>query len=153
MKNKLDEVDYGILSLLSEDAQMAYTEVAKKIGVSAGTIHMRIKKLRDLNIVKGTTLLIDYGEMGWKLTVYVGIYLKESRDYKKVIEKLRVIPEVVHIHHVTGKYAIFIKVHARDTRHYRDVYQDHIVVIDGIEATEAFISMDEDLNRHIIFGT
>ncbi len=149
---KLDAVDFRILSLLSEDAQMAYTEVAKKSNISSGTVHMRMKKMRDMGVITGTTLNMDYARMGWKLTIFIGIYLKESASYKEVIETLKLIPEVVKIHHITGKYGVFIKVHAKDSGHFREVYQDRILTIEGIKLTESFMSLEESLNRHILFG-
>jgi Lrp/AsnC family transcriptional regulator for asnA, asnC and gidA len=151
MKNKLDQVDFDILSLLSEDAQMPYTEVAKRALVSAGTVHMRMKKMKDMRVIKGTTLSLDYTKMGWGLTIFLGVFLKRSMLHQEVIEALKKIPEVVKIHHITGKYDIFIKVHAHNSDHYRDVYQDSILKIQGIKNTEAFISLEENLNRHIIF--
>ena len=152
MGKKLDEIDFKILSLLSEDAQMAYTEVAKRSNISGGTVHLRMKKMKDLGIIKGTTLSMDYAQMGWKLTMFIGIYLKESSAYKDVIEQLRVIPEVVKIHHITGKYGVFIKVHAKDSTHFKQVYQDKILTVEGIKMTESFMSLEENLNRHILFG-
>ena len=151
MSKKLDKVDMRILALLSEDARMAYTEVAKKARISGGSVHMRMKKLYDLGLIKGTTLSLDYAKLGWKLTVFVGIFLKKSAVYKAVMAQLQGIPEVVKIHHITGKYHVFVKIHARDTQHYREVYQNRIVKIKGIKMTEAFISLEENLNRHITF--
>ena len=152
MGKKLDDIDFKILSLLSEDAQMAYTEVAKRSNISGGTVHLRMKKMKDMGIIKGTTLSMDYAQIGWKLTMFIGIYLKESSSYKEVIERLRVIPEVVKIHHITGKYGVFIKVHAKDSTHFREVYQNRILTIEGIKMTESFMSLEENLNRHILFG-
>lgn len=151
MKNKLDEVDFTILSLLSEDAQMPYTEVAKQATISPGTVHMRIRKMRDLGIVVGSTLSLDYVKIGWKLTVFLGVFLRESGLYKKVIKQLKEIPEVVKIHHTTGKYDVFIKMHAKDSIHYRDVYQKSILSIKGIREVDSFISVEQNLNRHINF--
>lgn len=151
MAKKLDHIDYKILSLLSEDAQMAYTEVAKRSNISGGTVHMRMKKMRELGIIKGTTLSMDYSKIGWNLTVFIFIYLTKSSNYKNVIENLKTIPEVVKVHHITGKYGIFLKVHSRDTDHFRKVYQEKILTIEGVEMTESFISLEENLNRHILF--
>ena len=148
---KLDAVDFKILSLLSKDAQMPYTEVAKKSKISSGTVHMRMKKMKDMGVITGTTLSMDYAKMGWKLTIFLGIYLKESASYKEVIEKLRLVPEVVKIHHITGKYGVFVKVHAKDSEHFRHVYQERILTLEGIRLTESFMSLEECLNRHILF--
>ncbi len=152
MKNKLDNVDHNILSLLCKDAQMPNTEIAKKFQISAGTVHMRVKKMRDMGVLKGSTLKLDYAQMGWKLTVFLGIFLRESILYKEVIAKLSEIPEIVRIHHIMGKYDIFIKIHATDSTHYRNVYQDKIISIEGIKGTESFVSVEENLNRHLEFG-
>ena len=151
MSKKLDKVDLKILSLLSEDARMAYTEVAKQARISGGSVHLRMKKLYNLGLIRGATLSLDYAKLGWKLTVFVGIFLKKSAVYRDVMAQLQGIPEVVKIHHITGKYNIFIKVHTKDTQHYRDVYQNRILQIKGIKRTEAFISLEENLNRHITF--
>jgi len=151
MKDKLDEVDFRILSLLADDAQMPYTEVAKSAHVSPGTVHARTKKMRNLGVIKGATLKLDYSKMGWKMTIFLGIYLRESVLYKQVIKSLQKVPEVVKIHHSTGKYDIFIKMHSMDSLHYRDVYQEAIVTIDGIKGIESFISVEENMSRHISF--
>ncbi|MBT9190046.1 MULTISPECIES: Lrp/AsnC family transcriptional regulator [Zobellia] len=151
MRDKLDSVDHKILTLLSNDAQMPYTEVAKRAGISPGTVHMRTRKMKNMGVIKGATLSLDYSKMGYKMTVFLGIYLRESFLYKIVIEELAKIQEVVKIHHSTGKYDIFIKVHAKDSLHYRRLYQEAILTIEGIRGIESFISVEENMSRHINF--
>ncbi|MBD1259184.1 Lrp/AsnC ligand binding domain-containing protein [Maribacter polysiphoniae] len=151
MRDKLDSVDHKILTLLSGDAQMPYTEVAKKAGISPGTVHMRTRKMRNMGVIKGATLSLDYSKMGYKMTVFLGIYLRESFLYKTVMEELAEIPEVVKIHHSTGKYDVFIKVHAKDSIHYRVLFQESILTIEGIREIESFISVEEKMSRHINF--
>ncbi|MUH36677.1 winged helix-turn-helix transcriptional regulator [Zobellia amurskyensis] len=151
MRDKLDSVDHKILTLLSNDAQMPYTEVAKHAGISPGTVHMRTRKMKNMGVIKGSTLSLDYSKMGYKMTVFLGIYLRESFLYKVVIEELTKIQEVVKIHHSTGKYDIFIKVHAKDSLHYRNLYQEAILTIEGIRGIESFISVEENMSRHINF--
>ena len=151
MKDRVDEMDFKILSLLADNAQMPYTEVAKKAGVSPGTVHARTKKMKDLGLIKGATLSLDYSKIGWKMTIFLGVFLRESIMYKQVIEALKKIPEVVKIHHSTGKYDIFVKMHARDSMHYLDVYQDTILSIVGIKGIETFMSVEENMSRHILF--
>ena len=48
MRNKLDQVDFSILNILAENAQTPYTDVAKQLIVSPGTVHMRIRKMKRL---------------------------------------------------------------------------------------------------------
>ncbi|CAN5528231.1 Lrp/AsnC ligand binding domain-containing protein [soil metagenome] len=149
---EIDKVDLKILALLTEDAKLPYTEVAKKVFVSGGTVHVRMRKMEEMGIVKGTTLNMDYAKMGYDITAFLGIYLEKSSLYDMVIEKLKDIPEIVKIHYTTGNYNIFLKIHCKDTKHLKEVLHDKIQNVEGIERTETMISLDESLNRHILLG-
>jgi len=147
----IDNVDLKILSLLMQDANMPYTEVGKKVYVSGGTVHVRMRKMEEMGIVKGAQLNIDYAKIGWDITAFLGIYLDKSSLYNQVAEELRKIPEIVNIHYTTGNYSIFAKIICRDTQHLREVLHDKIQKVGGIQRTETFISLDESINRPLPF--
>ena len=83
---QIDNVDRQILSLLLENAQMPYTEIAKKLFVSSGTVHVRMKKMVQAGIVTGSQLNIDHTKLGYDLTAFLGIYLVKSSYYDEVLE-------------------------------------------------------------------
>lgn len=142
---KIDKVDKQILHYLIGNTRMPFTEIAKKMDVSAGTIHVRVKKMEDAGIIKGSSLLIDYERMGYNFIAYVGIMLTKSNHTKFVIEKLEKIPNVTVASVISGRYNIFCKIRAKDTNDAREV----IYKIDEIEEvlrTESMISMDEIIN-------
>jgi Lrp/AsnC family transcriptional regulator for asnA, asnC and gidA len=145
----IDDLDLQILSILMEDAKTPYTEIGKKLFVSGGTIHVRMKKLHDLGIVKGAYLNIDHVLLGYDLSAFLGIYLKESSMYNSVISQLREIPEIVSAHYTTGVYSIFARVICKDTDHLREVLSTKIQKISGIQRTETFISLEESIQRPI----
>ncbi|MEM9673864.1 MAG: Lrp/AsnC ligand binding domain-containing protein [Cyclobacteriaceae bacterium] len=149
---EIDNIDLKILALLSEDAKIPYTEIAKKVYVSGGTVHVRMRKMEEMGIVQGTTLNMDYSKLGYDITAFLGIYLEKSSLYSVVVDELKKVPEVVKIHYTTGNYSIFIKIHCRDTKHLREVLHDKIQRIEGIVRTETLISLEESLNRHIQLG-
>ena len=149
---EIDNVDLKILNILMEDAKIPYTEVAKRVFVSGGTVHVRMKKLEEMGIVTGTTLKMDYSKLGYDVTCFLGIFLLQSSLYDSVVKNLKEIPEIVKIHYTTGNYNIFIKIHCKDTRHLKDVLHDKIQKVEGIERTETFISLEESLNRHLSFS-
>ena len=149
---EIDNVDLKILNILMEDAKIPYTEVAKRVFVSGGTVHVRMKKLEEMGIVTGTTLKMDYSKLGFDVTCFMGIYLLKSSLYDSVVNNLKEIPEIVKVHYTTGNYSIFIKIHCKDTRHLKDVLHDKIQKVEGIERTETLISLEESLNRHLSFS-
>ena len=145
----IDNIDLKILSILMHDAQTPYTEIAKKVHVSGGTVHVRMKKLKNLGVVLGSNLSIDYSKLGYDITAYLGIYLDKSSLYSQVSEQLKAIPEVVGAHYTTGNYSIFAQIVCKDTQHLRQVLHDKIQRISGIQRTETFISLEESINRPI----
>jgi Lrp/AsnC family transcriptional regulator for asnA, asnC and gidA len=137
-----------------KDAMMPYTGIADKIYVSGGTVHVRMKKLMDKGVVKGTALVIDPSKLGYELTAFVGVYLQKGSAYDKVIKKLEKVPEVVEAHYTTGVYSIFIKMICRNTRHLREILNDEIQTIEGVERTDTIVSLEESIHRSIdILGT
>jgi Lrp/AsnC family transcriptional regulator, regulator for asnA, asnC and gidA len=145
----LDDVDKKILSLLMENANTPYTEIAKKIHVSGGTVHVRMGKLEEMGVVTGSSLTIDYTKLGYDISAFLGIYLDKSSLYDEVANQLKEIPEVVDAHYTTGIYSIFAKIICRDTAHLRDILHDKIQKIGGIQRTETFISLQQSINRPI----
>ena len=147
LHSEIDSIDLKILSELIENAAIPYTEIAKKIGVSGGTIHVRMKKMEELGIVKGSHLEINYTRLGYDITAFLGIYLDKSEFYDKAVADLRNIPEVVNVHYTTGNYSMFVKIICRDTQHLREVLHDKIQKVYGIQRTETSISLEESINR------
>ena len=56
-KIKLDEIDHQILDLLIDNTRTAFTDIAKKLLISAGTVHVRVKKWKMPVLLKGLRLL------------------------------------------------------------------------------------------------
>ncbi len=145
----LDKLDKQILSLLMNDAEQPYTDIAKKLYVSGGTIHVRMKKMRDMGIVSGANLIVDHEKLGYDICAFLGVYLDKSSLYDNVADELKKIPEVVAAYYTTGLYNIFAKILCRDTNHLKNVLHDKIQNIAGIQRTETFISLQESINRPV----
>lgn len=147
--SEIDKTDLKILSLLMQDAKMPYTTIGEKIFVSGGTVHVRMNKMEQMGIVKGSQLIVDPIKLGWDISAFLGIYLDKSELYDTVASQLENIPEVVSINYTTGQYSIFVKIVCRDTQHLREVLHDKIQKVGGINRTETFISLEERFNRPI----
>ena len=148
----VDKTDLKILEILIQDAKKPFTEVAKKVFVSQGTVHVRMNKMQEAGIVEKTTLRISYAKLGFDITAFIGIYLEKSALYEQVLEKLKQIPEVTNIHYTTGNYSMFVKIHCRDTNHLKEVLHDKMQQVEGIERTETMISLEESLDRSVILS-
>ena len=145
MNYQLDEIDKKILDFLVENTRMPFTEIAKQMDVSAGTIHVRVKKMEDAGIIMGSSLVLDYDKLGYSFIAYVGVFLNNTSQTKFVLERINEIPFVTVASVTTGKFNIFCKIRAKDTKHAKDVIF-MIDDIDGVYRTETMISLEESIN-------
>lgn len=146
---KLDQLDLQILKILIENANTPYTDIARELKVSGGTIHVRMKKMQEAGIVIGSRLIVDPNSLGYDVTAFLGIYLEKASVYTQVEQMLREIPEIVELHYTTGAYNMFAKLICRNTNHLREVLHDKLQTVPGVQRTETLISLDESIRREI----
>ena len=144
-KFKLDEVDHQILDILIDNTRIPFTDISKKLLISAGTVHVRVKKMEDAGIIKGSTLNLDYVKLGYSFIAYVGIFLEKNNMTDRVLQALKDISFVTVAHITTGRFNIFCKVRATDTKSAKDIIF-MIDDIDGVSRTETMISLEESIN-------
>ncbi len=149
-KLNLDKLDFQIIQEMMENAGISYADLGKKLFVSGGTIHVRIKKLEEIGVVKGTRLSVDLKALGYDVIAFIGIFLEKSSLYDTVAKELRKIPEIVRLNYTTGNYSMFAEVVCKDIKQLRFVLHDELQKIKGIERTETFISLDESLSRNVV---
>ena len=146
----LDELDRKILSLVAENARMPFLEVARERNVSGAAIQQRIQKLMNLGVIKGSEFIIDTYKIGYQTCAFLGVVLKDLSYVPNVIESMKQIPEIVECHYSTGKYAMFIKVYAKDNKDLLHIILDKIAEIPGVLTTETFqVSLDEIFSRQL----
>ena len=146
-KFEIDNIDKVILNALLQDASLPYTKIATMANISDGTVHIRIKKMIAAGIIHGSTFLINPKAIGYDLMAFVGIYLEKGADYKHVIEKLEHIKQVVEAHFTTGMYSIFIKIICKNSTDLRDILNDQVQSIPGVQRTETTISLENKIFR------
>jgi Lrp/AsnC family transcriptional regulator for asnA, asnC and gidA len=149
-KLNLDKLDYQIIYEMMETAEVSYADLGKKLFVSGGTIHVRIKKLQEMGVVKGTKLNVDLKAMGYDVIAFIGIYLEKSSLYDEVVKELSKIPQIVRLNYTTGNYSMFAEVVCKDIAQLRYVLHDELQKIKGIERTETLISLEESINRNVV---
>lgn len=146
---QIDELDQKILELITNNARIPFLEVARACGVSGAAIHQRVQRLLNLGIITGSAFIVDPQKLGYNTCAYMGIYLEKASYDAKVVKALNNIPEIVECYHMTGQYAIFVKVQAKTNRHLKKVIDTDLQGIEGIARTETFISLDTVFKRQV----
>ena len=146
---KLDALDYRILSIISQNARIPFRDVAQQGGVSRAAIHQRVQKMIDDGIIVGSGYNVDPIKIGYSTCTYVGLTLEKGSMYRDVVAELNHIPEVVESHFTTGRFTMMIKLYAKDNAHLMDLINGAIQVIPGVVATETLISLDASINKTV----
>jgi len=102
LKKELDDIDRNILRILQIDARKSYREIQNDLGISIGTIHNRISKLKKKGVISGYTLKLNNAELGYKLTFLIRIQV-DGKHTPEILEQISKIPEVCSVFHTTGE--------------------------------------------------
>lgn len=98
----LDEIDRDILRTLQANARTSYREIQDQLGISIGTIHNRISKLKKNGVIEGYTLRLNNEKLGYKLAFLIRINC-DGKFTEEILNDLSKIPEVCSIFHTTGE--------------------------------------------------
>ena len=142
---ELDDLDEQILDLLVKDGRISYTDVAKKLIVSPGTVNIRIEKMKKYGIIKNTSLNLDYNKLGYSFIAYLGIYLNKTVNIKEKVEIIKRIPYITVAHLVAGKFDLFCKIRVKNIQQAKEIIFK-INAIEGVIKTETLISLEEVIN-------
>ncbi len=103
----VDETSQKVLEEYLTDSRQSFREVARKIGISSGTVASRIKDLEESGIIKKYTTQLDYEKLGYELTAVTEIIISEGM----MIEVGREISKIRHalgVYNVTGDSDILV---------------------------------------------
>ena len=144
----LDELDYKILNLISNDARISFLEVSRICGVSGAAVHQRVQKLIAGGIITGSEFLLHLNKIGYQTCAFLSLHFAETEDLGAIVEKIRDIHEIVECHCITGDYDILIKIYALNNSHLYDIIQTRIKPL-GLIRCETLISYRELFHRQM----
>jgi len=104
---KLDELDLKILRILQEDARVSYREIAKKLNVSVGTVHNRVKKMESEGYIKGYSAILSPYKLGFDVTAVILMQV-EGPHIVEIEQELAKYKEVGCIYDITGEFDVMV---------------------------------------------
>ncbi len=143
----IDELDKNILSLIQDNARASFAEIAKKLGVSEGTIHIRVKKLSEKKVIQGFYTIISPEKLDKGLMAFVAMKAN-APEYSQIVSKLINMSDIYEIHEVTGDFYSILKVRTKDKDTLADIL-DKIGAIKGVLSTHTMIVLKTDKERVI----
>jgi Lrp/AsnC family transcriptional regulator for asnA, asnC and gidA len=151
----LDDVNLQIIDILGKDSSTPFVEIAKRVGISDATVHLRVRRLIAAGIITKFTISVDNNLLGYDHLAFMRINIKPGFA-DQVTEELSYIEEVLEIHEMHNRFDLFLKIRAKDLNHMRDIIENKIRTLHNIVETELMTvlktSKEEQivsLNKHV----
>ena len=106
----LESTDRQILTLLSEDGRMSFTDLGKATGLSTSAVHQRVKRLEQRGLILGYGATVNHGEIGLPLTAFISIRPIDPSQPDDSPERLRAIGEIESCWSVAGDESYILKI-------------------------------------------
>tara|TARA_B100001113_G_scaffold33375_1_gene23735 strand:+ start:15829 stop:16281 length:453 start_codon:yes stop_codon:yes gene_type:complete len=127
----MDEIDRKIIEVLCDDGRTSLRKISERIGVSLGSVSNRVKRLEENKIIKGYTVLLNSEEIGWELTVVIGMRIQKGRLIE-IQEKIAKDNRVYAVYDVTGDFDSMIIAKASNREDLDDLSKN-VLSIEGVE--------------------
>jgi Lrp/AsnC family transcriptional regulator len=136
----MDRLDKKILTLLQEDATLAVTDVAKRVGLSTTPCWRRIQKLEEDGFITRRVVVLDPQKINLGVTVFVSIRTgSHSAEWlKRFSEVVQELPEVMELYRMSGDVDYLMRVVVPDIAAYDTLYKRLISRIDISDVSSAF---------------
>jgi DNA-binding Lrp family transcriptional regulator len=131
----LDDVNLQIIDTLSKDSSTTFVEIAKRIGISDATVHIRVRRLIAAGIITKFTISVDNDLLGYDHLAFMGINITPGFA-DQTTEELSNLQEVMEIHEMHNAFDLFLKIRAKDLNDMRDIIENKIGKLPNILETE-----------------
>ena len=147
-KETLDEIDVEIIKILQENAKTSYRVIQDKLNISIGTIHNRISKLEENEIIEGYTLKLNNEKLGYKLTFLIRINI-DGKHTPDILEEISLRPEVCSVFHTTGEQSAALICRFKEAQHVHNFIRE-LNEKENITKTNSNMILKEYKNSAII---
>lgn len=137
----MDEKDHKIIEELMENAEQSITELAAKLRIPRTTVQERVKRLKQLGVIKKYTIQVNYSKLGKPATAFILISFEQgAMSQKKLAQEIAKLPEVVEAHLITGEWDILVKVRTDSMQSIGSLVVDKLRTMEGVGKTMTCVS-------------
>jgi Lrp/AsnC family transcriptional regulator, leucine-responsive regulatory protein len=146
----MDDIDRIILDRLQDDGASTYAEIGVAAGLSPSAVNDRLKRLRAEGVIRRLTADIEPASIGLSLLAFVLVAVNGPQDEVRFRETMKVAPEVLECHHLTGDFSYLLKLRLRDTAQLEQFLMDRLKPLPGIVRTHTLIALSTVKETHVL---
>lgn len=140
---EIDQVDKRILAALQADGRLTNVDLAERVGLSPSPCLRRVRILEEAGIIRGYQAVVDQGQVGLPVSVFVSVKLEKQREdaLQRFEKAVRGFPEVLECYLMTGSRDYLLRVVARDLADYERFLKATLTRIDGVASIESSFAL------------
>jgi DNA-binding Lrp family transcriptional regulator len=135
----MDATDQQLLSLLRNDARTSVAILARKLGVSRGTVTNRVTRMEDTGVIVGYTVRLRPDVQPNEIRAWMSVAV-EGNETRAVIASLLGEPGVATLHDTNGRWDLLAELRAGNLSELSQVLE-RIRLVRGISSTETSIHL------------
>jgi len=151
----LDDLDCRLLREFTAHPRLSVLEASRRLGVARGTVQARLERLERDGVISAWGPRLAPAAMGYAVTAFVTLEIRQGRGSAGVLGHLREIPQVLEAHTITGPGDLLCRVVARDNADLQDVL-DRVVSSGDVERSSTVIALrtaiEPDASRLVAEG-
>jgi DNA-binding Lrp family transcriptional regulator len=145
----IDRLDAALIELLATEPRVGVLEASRRLGVARGTVPARLHRLQDRGVITGYGPDVDPAALGYEVTAFITLEIRQAGGHDPVAERLAAIPEVLEVHTITGPGDLLCRVVARTNADLQRVL-DAIVSAEGVVRSATLISLATQVPYRIL---
>lgn len=145
----IDFTDKNILSALLSKGRSTFAELAAQVGLTAPTVHDRVKKLERSGVIEGYTAIINPEALGYDISAMVRITTTAETAAAEYEESLAEISEIQQCFSVAGEESYVVMVLTKTPKTLENVL-NRIKSVPGTLSTKASVVLSTPISRHTL---
>ncbi|MET9314884.1 Lrp/AsnC family transcriptional regulator [Kribbella sp. NPDC003505] len=134
-------MDRGLLAALQDDAGQSYAALGQAVGLSAGSAHERVRKLKAAGVIRRTTVDVDPAAVGLGVLAFVLLDAGAWMGDEPTLQALRTIPAVEEAHIIAGPASVLVKVRTATTEDLQATLRA-LHQVDGVTSTQTIVVLE-----------
>lgn len=129
----IDGTDARILSLLMRNGKIPVRKIAEILGLGESTVHVRLRKLEEMGVLKGYSAVVDLESLGLRIKALIQVDV-DPHHIGGVVEELAKNPHIMRIYSSTGEFNMVALIMSHDPSAVLEVLES-LMRLEGVRKT------------------
>jgi DNA-binding Lrp family transcriptional regulator len=149
LTSEIDALDARLIALLDAEPRIGVLECSRRLRVARGTVQARLDRLAARGVIRGNGPDIDPAALGYGVTAFVTLEIRQRFGHDPVAAHLSEIPEVLEVHTITGSGDLLCRIVARSNADLQRVI-DRVMSHEGIVRSSTIIALAEQIRYRVL---